>query len=297
MINECNIIRDILPLYSEGMASEDTKEFVETHISGCSSCSEELKRLQEPIEKEEDYNITILHGMKKKMMRNKLETILLTISMTSIFILTLLGFLTTPSYISYRENLIQIEENNNVGQIILHFNDKVEEVYHMSFNREDGEEGQIYYIQVAQSIWHKTFSGNRTQIRLDAKIPTSIYYMQNNGREDILIYGPGVEGVQHQITLPRLFLNYYVLIAAVFFIVIGIVYLVMRIRHKHYLWVERVLLAPSSYLLAHILIMRGSGLTYQPLKDLTLIILTGIFIYLSLFVGSMLIRERVKRKY
>lgn len=43
---ECNIVRDILPLYVEDIVSEDTKQFVEEHLSSCEECRTELKKTQ-----------------------------------------------------------------------------------------------------------------------------------------------------------------------------------------------------------------------------------------------------------
>ena len=34
----CNVIRDILPLYAEDMASNDTKKLIEGHLCGCDAC-------------------------------------------------------------------------------------------------------------------------------------------------------------------------------------------------------------------------------------------------------------------
>lgn len=47
MNDKCNIIRDILPLYAEGMVSEDTVSFVEEHLEVCSDCSLEYEKLRE----------------------------------------------------------------------------------------------------------------------------------------------------------------------------------------------------------------------------------------------------------
>lgn len=49
----CEIIRDILPLYAEGMASDPTKELVQNHLCGCENCTrelEELKKARIPVE-------------------------------------------------------------------------------------------------------------------------------------------------------------------------------------------------------------------------------------------------------
>ena len=46
MKNECNIIRDILPLYAEDMVSADTSAFVEQHLTKCAECRAELENLK-----------------------------------------------------------------------------------------------------------------------------------------------------------------------------------------------------------------------------------------------------------
>ena len=39
MKNECNIVRDLLPLYIENMASPESAQFVEAHLSKCPECN------------------------------------------------------------------------------------------------------------------------------------------------------------------------------------------------------------------------------------------------------------------
>lgn len=48
MRNECNIIRDILPLYVDEMVSEDTISFVEEHLEKCETCRAELEKMKSP---------------------------------------------------------------------------------------------------------------------------------------------------------------------------------------------------------------------------------------------------------
>lgn len=45
---QCEIIRDILPLYAEDMVSQPTKELVEGHLAECEGCTEELENLRKP---------------------------------------------------------------------------------------------------------------------------------------------------------------------------------------------------------------------------------------------------------
>lgn len=46
MRNDCNIIRDILPLYIEDMVSADTAAFVEEHLETCDTCRAELENMK-----------------------------------------------------------------------------------------------------------------------------------------------------------------------------------------------------------------------------------------------------------
>ena len=46
MRNECNIIKDLLPLYVENMVCEDTIYFIEEHISTCEKCRNKLKSME-----------------------------------------------------------------------------------------------------------------------------------------------------------------------------------------------------------------------------------------------------------
>lgn len=42
----CEIIKDMLPLYCDSICSEETKAAVEEHLTDCTSCSEELKKMK-----------------------------------------------------------------------------------------------------------------------------------------------------------------------------------------------------------------------------------------------------------
>lgn len=46
MKKECNIIRDILPLYVEDMVSEETAKFVKEHLENCPECTREFEAMK-----------------------------------------------------------------------------------------------------------------------------------------------------------------------------------------------------------------------------------------------------------
>ena len=43
----CDVIKDLMPSYLDGICSEASKELVEIHISECTDCRELLKEMQE----------------------------------------------------------------------------------------------------------------------------------------------------------------------------------------------------------------------------------------------------------
>ena len=47
MKTECDVIRDLLPLYADDACSEHSRALVEEHLDECPSCSEMLQRLKE----------------------------------------------------------------------------------------------------------------------------------------------------------------------------------------------------------------------------------------------------------
>ncbi|SES46730.1 zf-HC2 domain-containing protein [Psychrobacillus sp. OK032] len=47
---QCSVIRDLLPLYYDGVCSDETKKLVEEHIASCNECKTELESLNVAIE-------------------------------------------------------------------------------------------------------------------------------------------------------------------------------------------------------------------------------------------------------
>lgn len=46
MKNNCDIIRDLLPLYVDGVCSQESAKLVEEHLTDCQSCRELLDKLR-----------------------------------------------------------------------------------------------------------------------------------------------------------------------------------------------------------------------------------------------------------
>ena len=79
MKRECNIVRDLLPLYIENMASPESAQFVEAHLSKCPECNEfyfsMTDRGEEEIDDEEvKKKIIPLKIVKQKLLCKRIVT-------------------------------------------------------------------------------------------------------------------------------------------------------------------------------------------------------------------------------
>lgn len=87
---KCNIIKDLLPSYIDGICSEETVEMVEEHVQNCESCHKMLTMMQE----ETEVNLTMLpeevikarRPFKRIKKKNRFQ-IALAISLTTIVLM------------------------------------------------------------------------------------------------------------------------------------------------------------------------------------------------------------------
>ena len=71
MKNECDIIKDLLFSYNDGVLSETSKDFVEKHLKTCKDCNNVFKEIKhETEEKNEKEEIDIFKSVKKKITKN-----------------------------------------------------------------------------------------------------------------------------------------------------------------------------------------------------------------------------------
>ncbi len=71
----CAIIKDILPLYIDGVVSDETKALIEEHLSNCNICKRELELLKQPtiIPDNIDAKLDVVQPLRvfKKRMKRK----------------------------------------------------------------------------------------------------------------------------------------------------------------------------------------------------------------------------------
>lgn len=72
----CNIIKDLLPLYAENIANDDTKELIEEHLKECDSCMENLASMKQTQTIPQVQENEIIDKLKNNFIRVALNIIL-----------------------------------------------------------------------------------------------------------------------------------------------------------------------------------------------------------------------------
>jgi len=110
MRNECKIVSDLLPLFTEDMVTEETSEFITEHIKTCENCKKELELLKsgenfkEIFEAEKEKNIEEIKPFKKIMKKMNLQVH--SISYLLIVFFIFFGFLSMDSGDVFYNSLI-----------------------------------------------------------------------------------------------------------------------------------------------------------------------------------------------
>lgn len=69
----CDVIRDLLPLYEDNAVSQDTAELVREHLKDCPACREELRKMRTPLSlpPEEDGELWERYVQRRAEIRQK----------------------------------------------------------------------------------------------------------------------------------------------------------------------------------------------------------------------------------
>lgn len=89
----CAVVRDLLPLYHDGVVSSDTSELIEAHLEGCESCRDELNSIrtdesigEKLIEKDASYFNEFRDGVKALRRNGTIRGVLIAAALVAVFI-------------------------------------------------------------------------------------------------------------------------------------------------------------------------------------------------------------------
>ena len=151
---KCEIVRDLMPSYIDGLTSEITNEAVREHIDGCQECAALYKKMNEPEQTNQSFAAEVNYMKKvKNLTRIKILATALTavILVAGIFFwrVFICGFSVSPSSVDYN---VLLEENTVTfrGRLLGSGNG----YSHVQFNEDDGVVTATVYTVPASAFRH-----------------------------------------------------------------------------------------------------------------------------------------------
>ena len=86
----CDVIRDLLPLYTDGLTSQKTNQLIEEHLSSCPECRAYLESLRMPVEvlPADDGGDKLIKALRRQKRRSQAITISICVLVPLVILLT-----------------------------------------------------------------------------------------------------------------------------------------------------------------------------------------------------------------
>ena len=277
----CGVIRDLLPLYTEDLCSEESKALVESHLKNCPDC----RRLKENMKKTEPLPVDSGEGLKKikkELINRRLRTAAMAALLVFVLLVSFFSWYSKPEYYPYSENRISVRTLGDKIEI------RFTGVARASLEtREDPEGGTIGILYAWTSPMDRR---SKIETMTIPKVDALYYCWETQGENTVLLAGEtDAAGMQ---VLPRLVLGYYVYLALLLGAVSALLWLLLRKKEAGALF-RQIFFVPVSYLTGHVLIMGFQTLSFDAGRDFGFILMAACGVYAIL---TLLCRELRQRK-
>jgi hypothetical protein len=285
----CPVIEDLLPLYAENLLSDDSRRLVEEHLSACPDCRARLSALQTAAPPAVPSARQALQGMRHYLLRQRLLAAGAALAVVLALALAVLSFLTAPIYFPYTSELFSVEPQGD-GTLTLRFAPDVchTEMYSSTDAETGREEVSLWAWTTRLDQWQNKQGAQVITVAPSAGREMNLWYCFE-GADDYLVWGQTRD--EGRITLPRLALTYYLLLA----LAAGVLGAALFFLHE-LKWPRRILTLllplPLSYAAAQILVKGLDFTTHAILRDLRYILWITLPLYLGTLAVLWLIRRR-----
>ena len=168
MNNECDIVKDLLFSYDEGILSNASNEFVENHLKNCDNCKKILNEIKK--QNNDNYNLKEIDFLKKiKKKRNK-RNILLAITSMFLIIIIVIVLIYLASYIRRILIINDLKDKRKEYDNLTNYSYTLETTYKSGYSKsvnkyfvKDNEfyaEQKVYFSNGKESIEHAYCDGS-----------------------------------------------------------------------------------------------------------------------------------------
>ncbi len=297
-MKDCGIVKDLLPLVVEHMASEESTAFVKEHIETCESCRAAFDAMQAPVETEP---AAPLFTVRKAVKRRGWLIAGLIACLVAALVIGCAARLLKPFSIQSENDAfdaIRIErtidadpETQNDGeatlQLVLTANRSVETVA-VSVNAEE------VCVTAITTLWREMVGTNSEPVQ--TVIPLydvdGVYYEPFDNTDRIALYQREGYTPEAGFALPRLVMNYYFLIAVIGTAILAVVWLVLRLcKKKNASRVLGVLLLIAASGTLAFLVAGFPATTIAPVRELTFVLVITVLLIGAGLCGRKLLRK------
>ena len=299
----CSVIRDLLPLYAEEMASSESGELVREHLETCPDCRKALEDLKTPDPPVPERAAPVL-SLKKELKKRRWRTAAMAALGVFLILFAVLARVTAKTPLAYSPALLRVAgleeydpeseprpsggvsrfdlegwETQSPGQaLVLERNPQVSGVGSEFILDEDTGELTVYiqYFRTSRSPDLRDL-GPGALTDMIYPVPDRVIYGFDQGQE--LLWGKPMNG--GVMFLPRLALSYYFLLALALAVLLGVAWAVFRKKSFSVILIQ-VWLVPISYLLGHLLVKGTGTVSAFLLRDLCMILVEAAAFYLLL---------------
>ena len=273
-MNNCQLVKDLLPLYKENLLSEESVKFVEDHLKSCPKCK---KQLTDEIEFE-NKNTKPLDFVEKRIKKETRFFTLAVVSFIGSILIFIISYLSIPRHIEYEKDLYKVYKSDDIYTV--EFSDKVSGIDYT--NTEDA-----IYLDAYTTKYDQIFNKDRPRKSLTFhKDDLKMVLYQNHDSMPEMVIG---SGEVRQTMLPRLLFGFYARASILGFIGLGlIVFALEKFRKKSLSLPAKTFLlgAPLSLFLAIIAVKGLNTATFYPVTDFKYIAFLSLGIYLFLIFLS-----------
>ncbi len=315
----CAVTRDLLPLYTENMVEQETKELIKAHLAECDDCQRKLSELKKPTEIPVE-TAKPLQNLKKQLRKKRLLAAALAALCVFIGVYTYFFRIIDIRMLPWQDGLVEVvrverdqteaiaaaESDTNTGDavapaptlapaaaqhageaLVLKVNGIVNGVDEHIVEDDDGTQTLIF-----QALSTNQHSGGLAQSYYEYTIipvPDRVIYGLQQPQK--LLWGKPINGGVE--ILPRLALAYYLLIALIAAGVCGLIWFFLR-KRKYSPMLRQLFFAPVSYLLSHLLLKGLKTTSFFMERDFLSIFIVALAVYALLTIAWQMFLARRK---
>lgn len=281
-MKHCDMVKDLIPLVAEHLASEESTAFVNEHLKTCETCRAAFDAMQKPVETEP---AAPLKTVKKAVSKRGRLIAGLIACLVAALLVCAFARLTKPIVI---HSAYEAFESINIqpDRICLNQTQKT--------NLIAEKEGGIIYIGAYTTLWDQwtgtPTAGLSTELKLDGV--DAILFEPYDGTDHEILYQRDGYPVEAGFALPRLVMNYYFAIALAGTAILAVVWLVLRLCKKE----------KASRVFGVLLILAGSfviaflaagfpATTIAPAQELAFVLVIALLLIGAGLCGRKLLRK------